>query len=585
MAGKTPIDPNVIAAILLAPPHPRVFLSPDSPLGFGLSDWIVLVIAALLIALLLAASSLRPRAVALAQHTRWSMLLLFVLPIVLRLALLPRSPAPSPSGADDFSYILLADTLRHFRLANPPHALPQFFEQIFVLQQPTYSSMYPLGQGLVLAFGWLLFSHPWAGVLLAGGALCSLCYWMLRGWTSPGWALTGGLLAVMQFGPLCYWTNCYWGGSVSASAGCLVFGALPRLRNQHRARDAALFGIGLALQLLTRPFEFFILLAGALLFLVPALLRNRSLRKPVVISAAICCIAAIVMLAQNKAVTHSWTTLPYMLYRDQYGIPATFTFQPNPTPHHALNSEQELDYKAESAIHGDAPDTVATYLARLLFRARFYRFFFLAPLYVPLVVFVISIREWRFIAIAGILLLFALGTNFFPYFYPHYIAAVTSLFILVSVIGLERLDRLRVPAGSLIVCFCAAQFLFWYGAHIFASEQSLVAATPYESWDFINYGDPQGRRLIDNQLARLPGKQLVFVRYGPRHMFQEWIHNAAAIDGAPVVWAHDLGSHENERLLRYYPDRSAWLLEPDAAPPNVIPYQQAQKQMPFQPVQ
>jgi hypothetical protein len=566
--------------------HPRAFLSPDDPLGFGPADWLELIVTALLIGLLLANTSLRARALKLAERTTWCMLLLFALPIALRLALLPHSPAPVPSGSDDFSYILLADTLRHLRLANPPHALPQFFEQIFVLQDPTYSSMYPLGQGLVLALGWIVFGHPWAGVLLSIGALCSLCYWMLRAWTTPGWALLGGLLAVMEFGPLSYWMNCYWGGAVSAIAGCLVFGSLPRLLELRRNRDAAFLGLGLAIQLLSRPFEFLLLLLSVLLFLVPELLRTRVSLKPLAITATILCAAGAIVLVHNKAVTKSWTTLPYLLYRYQYGIPATFTFQSNPIPHHALNSEQELDYKAETAIHGDTPDTITTYFSRLLFRVRFYRFFFLAPLYVALLAFLLTLREWRFLWVGLTLLVFALGTNFFPYFYPHYMAAVTCLFILAGVAGLERLNRiniLSVEIGTIILCLCAAQFLWWYGVHAFANEDELFAFTRYETWDFVNYGDPQGRVRIDNQLARVPGKQLVFVRYGPRHMFQEWVHNSADVDRARVVWAHDLGPAENEKLLRFYPDRTAWLLEPDTTPPNLTPY--VRNLSPFAPVQ
>ena len=94
------------------------------------------------------------------------MALLAVLPIALRLALLPQYPIPTPNVSDDFSYLLIADTLRHFRLANPAHPLHQFFETFFVLQQPAYASIFPLGQGLVLAIGWTIFGHPWAGVAL-----------------------------------------------------------------------------------------------------------------------------------------------------------------------------------------------------------------------------------------------------------------------------------------------------------------------------------------------------------------------------------------------------------------------------------
>jgi len=39
-----------------------------------------------------------------------------------------------------------------------------------------------------------------------------------------------------------------------------------------------------------------------------------------------------------------------------------------------------------------------------------------------------------------------------------------------------------------------------------------------------------------------------------------------------VVWARDLGFFENEKLRKYYPDRTAWLLEPDLRPVHLKPY-------------
>ena len=214
----------------------RSFLPLHNPIGFGAGDFIEFALAALLVSLVLlwrAGLSLPFKGWRRGPAGRcccWR-----PLPVALRLLLLARHhPVPSPDVYDEFSHLLVADTLRHFRLANPPHPLHQFFETFFVLQQPTYSSIYPLGQGLALALGWTIFGHPWAGVVLAVAAFCALCYWMLRGWTTPGWALVGGLLAVMEFGPLSQWMNGYWGGAVAAAAGCLVFGALPRLRKASR---------------------------------------------------------------------------------------------------------------------------------------------------------------------------------------------------------------------------------------------------------------------------------------------------------------------------------------------------------------
>jgi hypothetical protein len=144
----------------------RSFLPLHNPIGFGASDFIELELAALLVLADRGARRLGGWARRLAARTGWCMLALAILPIALRLALLAQSPVPTPNGSDEFAHLLVADTLRHFRLANPPHPLPQFFETTFVLQEPSYSSIFPIGQGMALALGRLLFGHPWAGVAL-----------------------------------------------------------------------------------------------------------------------------------------------------------------------------------------------------------------------------------------------------------------------------------------------------------------------------------------------------------------------------------------------------------------------------------
>jgi len=559
----------------------RTFLPLRNPIGFGASDFIQLFTALLLVVLVLGSPWMEPHTRRLRGHTAWSMLVLAILPIVLRLALVPQNPIPSPNVSDDFSYVLLADTLRHLRLANPAHPLHQFFETFFVLQQPTYSSIFPLGQGMALAIGWILFGNPWAGVAISIGAFCALCYWMLRAWTTPGWAFIGGLLAVIQFGPLNQWMNSFWGGAVSGIAGCLVFGSLPRLLGAGLRRDATLLGLGVGLQLVTRPYESIFLVASAFLLLLPALHEREQVRRLLrlgPIALAVVTPAIALMLLQNRAVTGSWMTIPYMLSRYQYGVPATFTVQPNPTPHVALTREQEFDYEAQSAAHGEGIDTFATYCYRWASRIRYYRFFLLPPLYFAIPFFLLRMREFRFTCVFISIFLFSLGTNFYPYFYSHYIAAIACLFLLISVAGLERLYAMSGRfsgrfAAQVIMFLCAAHFVFWYGIHASRDEDLLRDMSRFETWDAINRPDPDGRIAINRRLADEPGKQLVFVRYFPQHQFVEWVHNAADIDAAPVVFARDLGPADDEKLLHYYPNRTAWLLEPDFRPPRLTRYQ------------
>jgi hypothetical protein len=557
------------------------FLPLHNPLGFGAVDFLELYVA-LALALLMFAwrPVIEPLGKRVAQSSLASMLLLAILPVALRLYLLSHHPIPAPDIYDEFGHLLVADTLRHFRFANPPHQLHQFFETFFTLQQPTYSSIYPIGQGLMLAIGRLLTlpwgGIPWAGVVISTAAFCALTYWMLRAWITPAWALAGGMLAVFEFGPLSQWMNSYWGGAFGAATGCLVFGALPRLIGSHQRRYAIPLGIGLGLHLLIRPYESLFLLFCVALYLAPMLRQpaaSKALLRALPIVAGSVIIALGITAIQNRSVTGSWTTLPYQLSQYQYGVPAALTFQANMVPHNELTPQQELGYKSQLAFRSNGPETISSYLARLQYRIRYYRFFFLPPLYLAILAFFPSLRRPQFAWVAFTLSLFALGTNFFPAFQLHYLAAVTCLFVLVSVVGLQRIYRWNRDAGLMLLFLCIAHFAFWYGMHVRDTDEVSLAARPYETWDALNHRNPERRIEVNQQIAQTPGKVLVFVRYWPQHIFQEeWVYNAADIDHARVVWARDLGEPENEKLRKYYPDRSVWLLEADARPPRLSEY-------------
>jgi len=76
-----------------------------------------------------------------------------------------------------------------------------------------------------------------------------------------------------------------------------------------------------------------------------------------------------------------------------------------------------------------------------------------------------------------------------------------------------------------------------------------------------NYAKAPGN-LVGEYLQQLPGKHLVFVHYVPgTETWMGWVHNAADIDAAKIVWAWDMGK-ENDELVAYYAkqQRSIWFV-------------------------
>jgi hypothetical protein len=367
--------------------------------------------------------------------------------VVARLALLRWMPVPQPKVQDEFSYLLAGDTFAHGRLANLPHPLWIFFDTFHVIQHPAYASMYPPAQGAVLAIGQLL-GHPWIGVLLSTAAMCMAVTWMLQGWMPPEWALLGGALVSSQFGLFSYWMNSYWGGSVAAAGAALVLGALPRIFQFQRTRDAVIFGVGAGILATSRPVEGFIFcipLAVALLWWVlrreaPAR-QSHAKRVFLPLAAILVCIVGFVAY-YNWRVTGNPVVFPHFIEQRMYITTPIFLWQHDKPPLNYANPQFDDFY------HNFMPSLYRTSWAdaegQFWWKATEFWQFFLGPaLSIPILAlpWLFGDRHIRLLLIQVVLS--ALGLWIVVFYHPHYAAPLAATVFLLLMQGMRRMRGWR----------------------------------------------------------------------------------------------------------------------------------------------
>ncbi len=517
--------------------------------------------------------------VAVARRRTLGVLLCGASALAMRLAVFPWLPIPKPFINDEFSFLLAADTFAHGRLANPIHPMWVHLETFHIIFHPTYASMYPPLQGLVLAFGQVVFRHPFWGVWLTAGAMCAAICWMLQAWLPPSWALLGGMVPVLRFGVFSYWDNGYWGGALAATAAALVLGAMPRIMRRQRVSDAILMAIGVAMLANTRPYE------GLILSLVVAarlswwVLQSKSnpnrLPTGVLFRRVVLPMLLVLTLAGAATTYYFWRvtgnplTMPQQLNRETYAVAPYFYGEP--AYHEPVYRHKAIHdfYNVTELKEFVRSRTVSGILLQVATKINMIWLFYFAPvLTLPLFMLpcVLRDRRIRFLLIAGAIGLASSALVIF--FNIHYAAALAPIMLAVTVQGMRHLRTWRWegrPSGQFLVRAIVVMCVL-----MIPEQVRILAATPAPgSWVAIG---PE-RVALEAQLRALPGPQLILVRYGLDHdPLLEWVYNGADIDQQKVVWARDMGVDKNQELLRYYKDRHVWLLEADDVPLQLRPY-------------
>ncbi len=520
----------------------------------------------------------------LANRRKLAVLCVFFAALGAHLAVLPWLPPPIPGIHDEFSYLLMSDTFASGRLANSVHPMAIFFESFHIDQWPTYASMYPPAAGIALAAGQVL-GHPIIGVWLATAVFCASLCWMLQAWLPPRWALFGALIAVCRIGIFSYWANSYWGGSVAAVGGCLLWGGVGRAIRSPRAGSAVVMALGAVILATSRPYEGAWVCLPAIGLLVASILHPRFptraiVRKTILPAAAVLFAGAAALGYYDARVFGSPFTIDHVVNRKLYAVAPTFLGQKVKTPfpryHHEVMKAFYTEFEL-NAVQGTGRRSILALTGR---KAAIFWVFFLGPaLTVPFLAYFAGARRRsnsRWPALGFLSMLVGLAILAWPTG-PHYFAPGVGGLYVILVEGFRRLraSRRRLGrAGPALARALAAALVLILPFRALADRLRLrvdsVTPIPWHSAQVYPLRD---RERVMARLRSLGGKHLVIVRYAKEHVTgKEYVYNRADIDRSDVVWAREVpNAIRNLSLVYYFRNRRVWLYCPDESR-LVLPY-------------
>jgi hypothetical protein len=159
-------------------------------------------------------------------------------------------------------------------------------------------------------------------------------------------------------------------------------------------------------------------------------------------------------------------------------------------------------------------------------------------------------------------------------------AGILALLFALLLLEVDVAPRYYAP-GILLAIVPAMYALRWLhitgGRFGHALTLLFVAVTFLHSLPSDSYHDWRNtpmRRDVVRTLTQHGGRHAILVRYQSSDEISliDWVYNHTDIDASQIVWARYMGADEDRELIRYYPDRTAWIYDADTTPKALRPY-------------
>lgn len=543
-----------------------------------------------------------------------------VLPILLRLALLPLVPVPLPYVMEEFNHLFLTQTYDLGRVSNPVHPLAVMVQTYQQIEWPHYVSARPPLPPIFFYLGQALLGSPFLGNLIAVGLTSGALCWALLGWVEARFAAIATFMGIMTFCLFGYWVNSYWAPAPIVLGGALLFGVVPRIERDPRFIWALVCIVALALLAGTRPYENGVFAAVIFGWLAVRFLqkerRARLGRAIVRVALPIAVGLAGIMAAQlfyNEATTGNFAIMPYQIWRASQDVTPVFLWQPIALDrvfyNIGANRFASWNLSVVKLVTDNGFEGAMFLFSRhgVTFRDLLGPFLFLAflcwsPGWISRPATASKRREFSglvcvvfiFLAVCGpyfgslikaiviftlykrwqnqrerlAILIIAIGmlATSLPTFYMNvYFAAYTAPIMLLVATGLRNLSRWNRPWGkSLIGYLIIGAVLVPTGSTIaYAVRQAGVPiqfrGPPLSHFD-IELPNPHHE--VREFLEKRPGRHVVFVELGERvDAIGDPTWNSPEIDQQQVVWLRHLRPAWTATAAAYYEGRNLWLMK------------------------
>ena len=469
------------------------------------------------------------------------------------------TPGAFPLMHDEWAYWTQAGQYARLHWSVPSPAIPEFFEQLYVLVTPVFAAKYWPGHAMTIAPGFLL-GIPVLMPLMLTAVTGGLVFALARRTAGAPVAVLTFVLWVSTFGNLRFRAT-YFSELTTSCAWLVAWWALLRWRDTRRWPWMVVLALSIGWGAITRP-------ATMLLFAIPVGIvviadTWRGARWKQLALGVACGTAVLALLPLWSArVTGDWRTTPLAAYTRQYlpfDIPG-YTVNITP-PERALPAEMERvrgflrDIKTEQAT---SPVT-GTFAARagLLMRDAFagWRVPFVFAFFIGLVMG--GPAAW-FTFGTSLLLVAGYITQAHTADWSIYYLETYPAIAFVAALGVRTIWR-RMPTMRGAV---AARPLL---AAVVLGASALLGV----AFDTITARDTLNRMAAHTVtfragVAALPKQpNIVFVRYaepGRRNMHLSLVANAGDLDLAPSWIVHDRGA-DDLRLMAAAPGRTPYLYD------------------------